>query len=70
MLSVLQHARTVLHGEQSLVVLCIKENFVYFAQRRFELGAWKKNHPKLSHWKDSGNKLPEEVVQMLSLEDC
>lgn len=70
MLSILQHTRRVLHREQSLVVLCIKENFVYFAQRRFELGAGKKTQPKLSHWKDSWNKLPEEVVQMLSLEDC
>lgn len=46
MLSVWQHARRVLHEEQSLL-LCVEENFVYFAQTRFELDAWKKETKSL-----------------------
>lgn len=59
MLSVLQHARRVLHKEQSLVVLCVKENFVYFAQGRTELAAWKTKQNKPQNF------LIRRIVQQL-----
>lgn len=46
MLSVLQHARRVLQEEKTLVVLCVEESFVYFAQRYFELAAWGEKEKK------------------------